>query len=216
MDMKVSHISLLAVLLVATAVIFAGCSGTSPAAPSADGTPAPGISPSGSTATPSGGAVQTTGASSPGSAGTQAAAVSGADLFGNLNYNWVEYKTTTGTGSEAMTIYMKYNRLTGKCTMRFEGAAAAQMPPGMQEMDCSAQGATRSDPNQVSSDAKVDCSLLDESVTVPAGTFSATKCTVTSKDGTVGTAWIARGKFMVRMEASTGQGSTTVVLNAYG
>ncbi len=213
--MKVSHISLLAVMLVVTAAILAGCSGTSPAAPPAGGTGTTGISPSGST-TPSGGGTQTTDTSSPGSSGTQAAAVTGADLFGHLNYNWVEYKTTTGTGSEAMTIYMKYNRLTGKCTMRFEGAAAAQMPPGMQEMDCSAQGGTRNDPNQVSSDAKVDCSLLDESVTVPAGTFSATRCTVTSKDGTVGNVWIARGQFMVRMEAGTGQGSATMVLNAYG
>src|SRR5512139_2006759 len=146
MDMKVSHISLLAVTLVVTAAIFAGCSGTSTAAPPAGGTGTTGTSPSGST-TLSGGGTQTTDTSSPGSSGTQAAAVTGADLFGHLNYNWVEYKTTTGTGSEAMTMYMKYNRLTGKCTMRFEGAAAAQMPPGMQEMDCSAQSGTRNDPN---------------------------------------------------------------------
>ncbi len=216
MDMKVSHISILAVMLVVAAVISAGCSGSSPATPPAGGTPTTGISPSGSTSPPSGGETQIKGTSSPGASGTQAAAVTGADLFGHLNYNWVEYKTTTGTGSEAMTVYMKYNRLTGRCTMRFEGAAAAQIPPGMQEMDCSARGTTQNDPNQVSSDTKVDCSLADETVTVPAGTFSATKCTVTSKDGTVGMVWIARGQFMVRMEAGTGQGSATMVLNAYG
>ncbi len=214
--MKVSRISLLAVMLVAAAVIFAGCSGSSPVTSPAGGVPTTGISPSGSTSPPSGGETQIKGTSSPGASGTQAATVTGADLFGHLNYNWVEYKTTTGTGSEAMTVYMKYNRLTGRCTMRFEGAAAAQIPPGMQEMDCSARGTTQNDPNQVSSDTKVDCSLADETVTVPAGTFSATKCTVTSKDGTVGMVWIARGQFMVRMEAGTGQGSATMVLNAYG
>jgi hypothetical protein len=67
----------------------------------------------------------------------------------------------------------------------------------------------------VSPDAKVDCALLDESVTVPAGTFSATKCTVTSQ-GMTSTTWIAKGKFMVKMEANTGDGSMNMVLNSYG
>ena len=198
-NMRFSHISLITVTLVVIAVALAGCTGSSPAAPSGGGTPAP--------SSPSSGSSTTT-----------APAVSGADLFGNLNYNWVEYKMSTGSGSDAMTVYMKWNRQTGKCSMRFEGAAAAQMPANMQEIDCSAQGgpASQGDPNTVNSDAKVDCGLLDESVTVPAGTFSATKCTVTSKDGTVGTTWIAKGKFMVKMEASSGQGTTSMVLNAYG
>jgi hypothetical protein len=89
----------------------------------------------------------------------------------------------------------------------------------MQEMDCSAKGgqtASTGDPNKVSSDAKVNCALLDESVTVPAGTFSATKCTVTSKGMTSNT-WIVKNKFMVKMEgSSTEGGSTSMVLNAYG
>jgi hypothetical protein len=197
--MRVSHIGIIAVTLVVIAVAFAGCSGSSPAAPSGGGGPSAGTPASGSS-------------------GGGAAAVSGTDLFGGLSYNWVEYKMSTGSGSEAMTIYMKYNRQTGKCTMRFEGAAAAQMPAGMQEMDCSAQPgqASAGDPNKVSPDAKVDCSLLEESVTVPAGTFSATKCTVTSH-GSTSTTWIAKGKFMVKMEGSTPDGGTVnMVLNAYG
>ena len=92
-------------------------------------------------------------------------------------------------------------------------------PAGMQEMDCSGTGSsssqTSADPNQVKSDAKIDCSLLDESVTVPAGTFSATKCTVTSQ-GTTSTSWIAKGKFLVKTEIKTDQGNMNMVLNSYG
>jgi len=201
--MRFSHISLIAVMLVVIAVALAGCTGSSPAAPSGGNTPAAG----------------STTASSSGSSGSQPSAVSGADLFGNLNYNWVEYKMSTGSGSDAMTIYYKYNKQTGKCSMRFEGAGASDMPAGMQEMDCSGKGGSSgqasADPNQVKSDAKVDCSLLDESVTVPAGTFSATKCTVTSQ-GTTSTSWIAKGKFLVKTEVNTGEGSMNMVLNAYG
>jgi hypothetical protein len=198
--MRFSHIGIIAIMLVVIAVALAGCSGSSPTTSSSGSTRAPGTT------------VAT------GSSGSSAAAVSGADLFGGLSYNWVEYKMSTGSGSDAMTIYMKFNRQTGKCTMRFEGAGASQMPAGMQEMDCSSKGgqASTSNPNTVSSDAKVDCSLLEESVTVPAGTFSATKCTVTSKGMTSNT-WIVKNKFMVKMEgSSTEGGSTSMVLNAYG
>jgi hypothetical protein len=198
--MRFSHIGIIAIMLVVIAVALAGCSGSSPTTSSSGSTQVPGTT------------VAT------GSSGSSAAAVSGADLFGGLSYNWVEYKMSTGSGSDAMTIYMKFNRQTGKCTMRFEGAGASQMPAGMQEMDCSSKGgqASTSNPNTVSSDAKVDCSLLEESVTVPAGTFSATKCTVTSKGMTSNT-WIVKNKFMVKMEgSSTEGGSTSMVLNAYG
>jgi hypothetical protein len=196
--MRFSPISLIAVMLVVIAVALAGCTGSSPAAPSGGSTPA-------------------TAAPASGSPGNQPSAVSGTDLFGNLNYNWVEYKMSTGSGNDAMTIYMKWNKQTGKCSMRFEGAGASDMPASMQDIDCSAKPgqATQGDPNQVKSDAKVDCSLLEEPVTVPAGTFSATKCTVTSQ-GTTSNTWIAKGKFMVKMEANTGEGSMNMVLNAYG
>jgi hypothetical protein len=200
MEMRFSPISLIAVMIVVIAVAFAGCSGSSPT-------------------TPSSGSTQTPGTTAPaGSSGSPAAAVSGANLFGGLSYNWVEYKMSTGSGSNAMTIYMKHNRQTGKCTMRFEGAGASDLPAGMQEMDCSAKSgqASTGDPNTVSSDAKVSCSPLEESVTVPAGTFSATKCTVTS-NGMTSNTWVVKNKFMVKMEgSSTEGGSTSMVLNAYG
>jgi hypothetical protein len=201
--MKFSHISLIAVMLVVIAVAFAGCAGTSPATPATQGTPA--------TSSP-------TGSSSPGSSGSSSAAtVSGADLFGGLSYNWVEYKMSTGSGNEAMTIYYKYNRQTGKCTMRFEGAGATQVQGMPSEMDCSGTGSQTSqgDPNKVSSDTQISCSPLEETVVVPAGTFSATKCTMTTQ-GNTATTWIARGKFMVKMESSSSQGSMNMVLNSYG
>jgi hypothetical protein len=202
--MKVSYISLIAVMLVVTAVAVAGCSGSTPAAPSTGGT----------TQAPGSSAVPSSSVSS----GTSAVAVGGADLFGGLNYNWVEYKMSTGSGDQSMTIYYKYDKQTGKCSMRFEGAGASQMPANMQNIDCSSKGSSQAstDPNQVSSDAKVDCSPLEESVTVPAGTFSATKCTVTSH-GSTSTTWIVKNKFMVKMEgSSTEGGSVNMVLNAYG
>jgi hypothetical protein len=200
--MKVSPISLIAVMLVVIAVALAGCTGGSPAAPSGGNTqPA-----------------ATTASGSSGSSGSQGSVASGADLFGNLNYNWVEYKMNAGSGADAMTIYYKYNRQTGKCSMRFEGAAASQIPAGMQEMDCTAKGSSQgstADPNEINPDAKIDCALLEESVTVPAGTFSATKCTVTSQGMTSNT-WIAKGKFLVKTETKTGDGNVNMVLNAYG
>ena len=82
-------------------------------------------------------------------------------------------------------------------------------------MDCSSKGTTTNDPNKVSSDAQITCSPVDESVTVPAGTFTATKCTITSKDGSA-TTWVVRNKFMVKMQSSSPQGSVEMVLNTYG
>jgi hypothetical protein len=196
--MRFSHISFIAVMFVVIAVALAGCTGSSPAAPSGGNAPAAGTPASASS-------------------NSQPAAVSGADLFGNLNYNWVEYKIDVGSG---MTMYLKQNKQTGKCSTRFEGAAAANMPAEMngREYDCkggSSSSSSPSVPDAPPSDAKVDCALLDESVTVPAGTFSATKCTVTSQ-GTTSTSWIAKGKFLVKTEIKTDQGNMNMVLNAYG
>ena len=181
--------------------------GSSPAAPAAAATTAAGT------------AAGTSSASSSGTSSTgSGSAVTGASLFGGLSYNWVEYKMSTGSGDQSMTIYYKYDKTTGKCSMRFEGAGAANIPASMQNIDCSAQPGTKaqSNPNSVPSDAQVSCSPLDESVTVPAGTFSATKCTITSKDGTVATTWIVKNKFMVQMQSSTKDGSVNMVLNSYG
>jgi hypothetical protein len=200
--LRVSQISIIAIMLVVIAVAIAGCSSTSPTTSTTGGT-----TPSGGGTTPVATAT-TVGTSSGG--GT-----SGSGLFSGLSYNWVEYKMATGSGSDAMTIYMKWNKQTGKCSMRFEGAAAQQMQGMATEMDCGSTGQTQSNPNQVSSDAQVSCSPIDESVTVPAGTFTATKCTVTSK-GSTATVWVVKNKFMVKMSSSTPQGAVDMVLNSYG
>ena len=197
--MKVSHITILAIMLMVITAACAGCASTAPPS-STPGTPQTATT---SAAVPA----ATTSAPATGSA------VSGSDLFGGLSYNWVEYKMSTGSGSGATTIYYTYNKQTGKCTMRFEGAQQVQGMPS--EMDCSSSGAATSDPNKVSSDAQVTCSPVDELVTVPAGTFTATKCTVTSKDGSA-TTWVVRNKFMVKMQSSSPQGSVEMVLNRYG
>jgi hypothetical protein len=209
--MRFSHISLIAVMLVVIAVAIAGCSGNSGAQPIVKSTQAAGSSSGSSTSGTS------SSGSSSGSSGSSSSSVSGADLFGGLNYNWVEYKIDAGSG---MTMYIKQNKLTGKCSTRFEGAAAANLPADMngKEYDCkggSGSSSSPSVPDAPPSDAKVDCSLLDESVTVPAGTFSATKCTVTSQ-GHTSTTWIVKNKFMVKMESSTDAGAMNMVLNAYG
>lgn len=212
--MRFSHISLIAIILVVIAVALAGCSGNDGAKPLTSATQAAGSS--GSGASSSGSSSSGSSSSGSSSSGSSSSGTNGASLFGGLSYNWVEYKMSTGSGANGMTIYMKYDRTTGKCSMRFEGAAAANMPSSMQNIDCSSKGGqTASDPNKVSSDAKIDCALVPESVTVPAGTFSATKCTVTAQ-GHTSTTWVEKGKFMVKMESSTDQGPMSMVLNAYG
>jgi hypothetical protein len=203
--MKFAPISIIAVILVVIALVCAGCSGTSSTTPAA--TPAAGGS-------SSGGAAAT---AAPASGSSSSAPASGSSLFGGLSYNFVEYKISTGSGDQAMTIYFKYDK-AGKCSMRFEGPAAAQLPASMSgERDCSSQGGqTQSNPNQVSSDAQVTCSPVDESVTVPAGTFTATKCTVTA-NGASETVWVVKNKFLVKMQGGSSQGGAVdMVLNSYG
>jgi len=207
--MRFSHISLIAVILVVIAVALAGCSGNDGAKPLTSATKATGTTSSGSSSS---------GSSSSGSSssGSSSSGTSGASLFGNLNYNWVEYKMTTDAGGQGMTIYYKFDKTNGKCSMRFEGAAAASMPANMQNIDCGGKGGQSvTDPNKVSSDAKVDCALVPETVTVPAGTFNAKKCTVTSK-GVTQTVWADNSKGMVKVEGTTEAGAFSMVLNAYG
>jgi hypothetical protein len=209
--MKVSHIGVIAVMLLVIAIAIAGCTSTQTST-----TPAGG---SGQASSAAGGSAASSGAVSSGSQSSSSSggsSVSGSGLFQGLSYNWVEYKMSSNAGGQEMTVYFKYDK-SGKCSMRFEGAAAANMPASMQNIDCSSKGGqTQANPNQVSSDAQVSCSPVDESVTVPAGTFSATKCTVSAK-GSTSTVWVAKGKFLVKMEATSSQGgSAQMELNAYG
>ena len=191
--MKISRISIIAIMLVMIAVAIAGCSGTSPTTPKA--TNAAGA-PSGTTSAPSTGSV------------------SGGDLFGGVGYNWVEYKMSTGSGSDAMTIYYKYDKKTGKCTMRFEGAKKIEGMPT--EMDCSSTGGGKAqgDPNQVNPDVKF-VKVGTEVVTVPAGTFTADKYTATYQ-GVTATYWFVNGKPLIKMAGGDATGSMNMELNGMG
>jgi hypothetical protein len=215
--MKVSQIGIIAIMLVVIAVALSGCTSqttTTQSGSFGQATPAASGAATGGSGAASGGSGA---ASSSGSSGP----VSAASVFGNLGYEWVEYKMAAGEGAEKMTIYYKYNHKTGKCTMRFEGAAAVQGMPS--EMDCSAGAAGGSsgksaggNPNDVSPDVKL-VKVGTETVTVGAGTFVADKYTATSKDMTA-TYWIANGKPLLKMEgSSTGQGGNVVMeLNGWG
>jgi hypothetical protein len=198
--LKISRISIIAIMLVVIAVAIAGCSGTSPTTPTT-GTTTPkattaAAAPSGTTSAPSTGSV------------------SGGDLFGGVGYNWVEYKMSTGSGSDAMTIYYKYNKQTGKCTMRFEGAKKIEGMPT--EMDCSSTGGGKAqgDPNQVNPDVKF-IKVGTEVVTVPAGTFTADKYTATYQ-GVIGTYWFVNGKPLIKMTSGDATGSMNMELNGMG
>jgi hypothetical protein len=187
-------------MLVVIAVAIAGCSGTSPTTPTT-GTTTPkattaAAAPSGTTSAPSTGSV------------------SGGDLFGGVGYNWVEYKMSTGSGSDAMTIYYKYNKQTGKCTMRFEGAKKIEGMPT--EMDCSSTGGGKAqgDPNQVNPEVKF-IKVGTEVVTVPAGTFTADKYTATYQ-GVTGTYWFVNGKPLIKMTSGDATGSMNMELNGMG
>jgi hypothetical protein len=198
--MKLSYFGILAIMIVVIGVAVAGCASNSPSAP-ATGTPAS-VSPPGPAGSSAPTAAATAGSSSGGG-------ISGASLFGGLSYNWVEYKTS----AQGTTIYIKFDKTAGTCTMRFEGA---NVPQGMPTtMDCSSSGKSQNNPNQITSDAQVTCSPISEQVTVPAGSFSATKCTVVSQ-GTTSTTWVVPGKYMVKSESNTAQGPVDLELNAYG
>jgi len=209
--MKLSHIGIIAVMLLVIAVACAGCSSAQTSTPSG-GTGQAGAASSGGGAASSG-----AGAASSGSGSSAGSSSGGAGLFGGLSYNYVEYKIVSNANGQDMTIYFKYDK-SGKCSMRFEGAAAASMPASMQNIDCSSKGGssgqTQANPNTVSSDATVNCGG-DESVTVPAGTFTATKCTVTAKGGTE-TVWVVKNKFLVKMQANANGQAMEMDLNSYG
>jgi hypothetical protein len=208
--MKLSHIGVIAVMLLVIAVACAGCTSTQTTTPATGG--------SGQAAAASGGGAASSGASSSGSQGSGSApaagsSVSAANLFGGLSYNWIEYKMSTSASGQAMTIYIKYEK-GGKCTMRFDPA-----PQGMPAtMDCSSTGGkTVSNPNDVSSTPS-DVKFTDvgpDVVTVPAGTYTAEKYTATMK-GNTATYWVVKGTGMVKMEGGSSEGSMTMELNAIG
>ena len=199
--MKHSQIGIIALILVVIAVAIAGCSGTSQPAST------------GSTPSGAGSGPVTTGDSQI-AGNTDTGLVSGSQLLGGLNYEWVEYKITSTAGGEKVSMFFKYNQKTGKCTMRIEGM---EDQSGMlSNLDCSSSGSAESasDPNDVGSDVKFTRAGT-ESVTVPAGTFIADKYMAGS--GSVTTYyWIASGKPLLKMEGTSAEGTVTTELSGWG
>ena len=189
--MKFSHVSIIAIFFVLLAVSIAGCTSSGPATPAASAT---------------GGELNGEAASG---------SMSGSDLFGGLEYNWVEYKTSSDIGGQQMTIYMKWTK-EGKCSMRFEGAGSELMAGMPTEMDCSTTGSAeaQSNPTDFSSDINM-VKVRTETITVPAGTFVADKYT-TTVEGTTSTFWIVAGKPLIKMEGGGAEGTIVTELNDWG
>jgi hypothetical protein len=206
--MKLTHIGIIAVMLVVIAVVIAGCSSTQTKATTGSASPGAASSSGGAAASPA----ATAGSQSSGSAVAAGSSASASNLFGGLSYNWIEYKTTSSSGGQSITMYIKWEK-SGKCTMRFENAPAG-MPASM---DCSSTGGkTQSNPNDVSTNSDVKYVYVGpDVVTVPAGTFTADKYTATV-NGATATYWIVKDKGLVKMVGGTGEGSSTMELNGMG
>jgi hypothetical protein len=191
--MKVSHSGIIAVILLVIALAAAGCLQT--------GTPQSGGSRQAAPASGTAGAPGSGGSSGSQSSGSVPAGpmVSGSELFKGLSYSWVEYHTyssSTSTGQMKASVY-SYIRFSknGTCTIRVING-----PKQLPATECAGAGVSidEIDPNVISSNEQSSCSTTGASMTVPAGTFTATQCTVTGKH--VFTEWVVPGKFVIRKE----------------
>ncbi len=202
--MKFSPISVLAIIFVVVAMLIAGCTSSSPAAPAATTTPA-------ATAAPSAGTVAPASGTAAPAAGSD---VTGANIFGTgASYNWIEYKMVTS----GLTAYMKFEK-SGKCTMRMEGA---DLPNGGMTIDCSSKGQTTGQPGQTNpADVKpeVKFSFVGiEPVSVGAGTYpTATKYMVTTQGQNI-YYWTAPGiPTFVKFMSPSKDGDVVMELNGWG
>jgi len=196
--MKVSKISIIAVMLIVIAVALTGCTGSSTTAPATGGAS-------------SGGAASSPGSSSAPAAGSD---VTGANIFGSgASYNWIEYKMVAA----GMTTYMKFEK-SGKCTMRME---SQDLPDGSMTLDCSTTGTSsgesaQSNPAEVSSDVKFTFVGV-EPVSVGAGTYpTATKYMITSNGQDI-YYWTAPGvPTFVKFMSPSSEGDVVMELNGWG
>ena len=161
-----------------------------------------------------------TGTGTSGSTPATGSSVSASGVFGGGSYNWVEYKLTavdpnfpTTKKQSAMDMYIKWTR-NGVCSIRYSNPVQG-MPASM---DCSSQGVGQGDPNDVNTVPSGTTFTYNgpDSVTVPAGTFTANKYTTTIQDGSTETVWIANGGPVVKMTGSGSAGTVSLELNAQG
>ena len=211
--MKVSPISFIAILLLVMAIAIAGCTSTQTSTtPSGVSGPATSATGGGAVA----GSGGSSGSQSSGSAAADGSMVSGSDLFKGLSYTWVEYHLYQGSvaaqQSSGINTFVRFEK-GGKCTMRSVGGTPQSATPS----ECAGTGVstTETDPNKAGSGAEISCSATDESVTTPAGTFTATKCTVTAKQKT-STVWVEKGNFVVKKEWNNAGILWGMELNANG
>ncbi len=202
--MKFSPISVLAIIFVVVAMLIAGCTSSSPAAPAATTTPA-------ATAAPSAGTVAPASGTAAPAAGSD---VTGANIFGTgASYNWIEYKMVTS----GLTAYMKFEK-SGKCTMRMEGA---DLPNGGMTIDCSSKGQTTGQPGQTNpADVKPDVKFSFvgiEPVSVGAGTYPTTTKYMVTTQGQNIYYWTAPGvPTFVKFMSPSKDGDVVMELNGWG
>jgi hypothetical protein len=229
--MRFSHIGIIAIMLVVIAVALAGCSSTGPTAPASGGTPA-------STSSP-GAAL---GASSSPAAGS---VVSGANLFGNSNYKWYEYKMTAKDMSSNIKTEVSQDTYQGKTATHSKMTNTMTKPMasttitdtyvdasgvflgGHMKMIANGQtiidqdippGDSSKAPKDPNADKTVQYIFVGvEPVTVPAGTYpAAMKYTATSQ-GMTSTYWTSTGvPTFVKMVIKSTDGDITEELVGWG
>lgn len=229
--MKISRISIIAILLVVIAVAIAGCSSTSPTAPATGGAPA---------ATTTGGA--TSGGSSAPAAGS---VVSGAGIFGNANYKWFEYKMTAKDMSSNMKTEVSQDTYQGKAATHTKMTSTMTTPMaattitdmymdasgvslgGHMKMISNGQtvldqdippGDTSKAPKNPNADKTVQYTFVGvEPVTVPAGTYPAAMKYTATIQGMTSTYWTAPGiPMFVKMVVKSTDGDITQELVGWG
>jgi len=229
--MRISGISIFAIILVVIAVAIAGCSSTSPTTPAAGGTPV---------TTTSAGAVS--GGSSVPAAGS---VVSGASIFGNGNYKWFEYKMTSKDMSSNMKMEISQDTYQGKAATHtkmtntmttpmaattiydmYVDASGASMG-GHMKMISNGQtvmdqdippGDTSKAPKDPNTDKTVQYTFVGvEPVTVPAGVYPAAMKYTATIQGMTSTYWTAPGVPMfVKMVVKSTEGDITQDLVGWG
>ena len=227
--MKISRISIIAIILVVIAVAIAGCSSTAPTTPTTWGTPA-----------------ATTAAGAP--SGTTSAAgsvVSGANLFGNANYKWFEYKMTSKDMSSNMKTEVSQDTYQGKAATHTKMTSTMTTPMAattITDMYVDASGVslgghikmisngqtvldqdippgdTSKAPKDPNTDKTVQYTFVGvEPVSVPAGTYPAASKYTATIQGMTSTYWTAPGVPMfVKMVIKSTDGDITQELVGWG
>ncbi|MDD1701103.1 MAG: hypothetical protein LUQ04_10000 [Methanoregula sp.] len=228
--MKISRISIIAIMLVVIAVAIAGCSSTAPSSTATGATPA---------ATTAGGSA------AGGSAPSAGSIVSGASIFGNANYKWYEYKMTSKDMSSNIKTEVSQDTYQGKAATHMKMTSTMTTPMsattitdmyvdasgvslgGHMKMISNGQtvidqdippGDTTKAPKDPNTDKTVQYTFVGvEPVTVPAGTYPAAMKYTATIQGMTSTYWTAPNVPMfVKMVIKSTDGDITQELVGWG